>query len=115
MWDDLVLINGPSLFGLDIATGQTRFEVEHATDRGRFERSQRQVVGSCSTPIVAGQVAYYGHDDASVRAIDSSGRIVWEYYVGTPIKTSPVVTGNLLFVYDLAGYLWCFGPAESKS
>ena len=53
-------------------------------------------------------MAYYGHDDTFVRAINRGREVVWEYVVGTPVKTSPVVTGNLLFVYDLAGYLWCW-------
>jgi len=113
VWDDIVLVNGPSMLGLDLATGKVRFEVKHATDRSRFERSQRQVVGGCSTPIIAGDLAYYGHDDTSVCAINKGGEVVWQYVVGTPIKTSPVVTGNLLFVHDLAGYLWCFTSAES--
>jgi len=113
VWDDLVLVNGKSFYGLDLATGKTRFEVNYATDRSRFERSQRQRIGAGSTPIIAGNVAYYGHDDTSVRAITKAGEVVWEYVVGTPIKTSPVVTGNLLLIHDFAGYLWCFGPAES--
>ena len=32
--------------------------------------------------------------------------------MGTPVNTSPVVSGNLLFVHDYAGNLWCFAPGR---
>ena len=67
--------------------------------------------GGSSTPIVAGDLAYFGHDDTSIRAVRRDGQVVWEYRLGTPIKTDPVVSGNLLFVHDYAGNLWCFAPA----
>ena len=110
-WGDLILANGTRLTGHDLKTGQVRFTIQHAKDRQRFRRSQRQSMGSFSTPFVAGDFAYYGHDDTSVRAIDRQGEVVWEFVVGTPIKTWPAVSGNLLFVHDFAGNLWCFAPA----
>lgn len=113
VWDDLVLANGVALLGLDLATGERRFAVGPSTDPTRFERSQRQSLGGSSTPIVAGGVAYYGHDDTSVRAIDNAGRVVWQCPLGTPIKTSPAASGNLLFIHDFAGNLWCFAPLEA--
>ena len=112
VWDDLVLANGSPPHGLDLGSGRVRFTVPHSDDPRRFQRSQRQALGGSSTPIVAGDFAYYGHDDTSIRAIDKSGRVVWEYRVGTPVKTAPVVTGNALLLHDYAGHLWCFTPAD---
>ncbi|MDP6111483.1 MAG: PQQ-binding-like beta-propeller repeat protein [Planctomycetota bacterium] len=112
VWDDLVLANGARLFGLDLKTGATRFDVSPNTDAVRFERAQRQAFGGASTPFIAGDYAYFGHDDATVKAISRTGKVIWEYYVGVPVKTSPVVSGNLVFVHDYAGNLWCFAPAE---
>ena len=76
----------------------------------RFARSQRQVLAGSSTPIVAGSLAFFGHDDTSLRAVDRDGAVRWEYRLGTPVKTAPAVSGNLLFVHDYAGNLWAFAP-----
>ena len=71
-------------------------------------------------PIVAGNITWFGHDDTSVRGITRDGKVIWEHRLGTPIKTAPVVTGNLLLVHDFAGNLWCFegvgndGNTESR-
>ena len=67
-----------------------------------------------STPIVAGDLAYFGHDDTSIRAVDCKGALVWEHRLGTPLKTAPVVSGNLLFVHDYAGNLWCFAAPRKR-
>jgi hypothetical protein len=68
-----------------------------------------------STPFIAGELAWFGHDDTSIRAVNKAGKVVWEYILGTPIKTSPVITGNLLLVHDFAGNLWCFAGAGQSS
>jgi putative pyrroloquinoline-quinone-binding quinoprotein len=53
------------------------------------------------------------HDDTSIRAVNRNGDLLWEYVVGTPVKTAPVITGNLLLIHDFAGNLWCFAGTES--
>jgi len=111
VWDDIVLVNGQNFTALDLETGKKVWDVKCGNQLERFVRSQRQVLGGGSAPIIAGELAYFGHDDTSLRAVDKTGKVVWEYCLGTPIKTDPVVSGNLLFVHDYAGNLWCFGPA----
>ena len=108
VWDDQVLVNGEDLRILDLATGETRRTVTCGREADRFVRSRRQAMAGSSTPIIAGDLAYFGHDDTSIRAINRAGDVVWEYRLGTPIKTAPAITGNLLFVHDYAGNLWCF-------
>ncbi|MBM4079689.1 MAG: hypothetical protein FJ278_08310, partial [Planctomycetes bacterium] len=110
VWDDLVLVNGTNFAAVDLATGKARWTVASSRDPDRFERSQRQVLAGSSTPLVAGALAYFGHDDTSVRAVNKDGKVVWEHRLGTPIKTAPAASGNLLFVHDYAGNLWCFAP-----
>ncbi len=114
VWDDLVLVNGTDFTAVDLTTGAIRWTVTCADEPVWFERSQRQSMSGVSTPIVAGELAYFGHDDGSVRAVDRIGNIVWQYRLGTPIKTSLAVSGNLLFIHDYAGNLWCFAPAAGK-
>ena len=108
VWDDVVLANGGDLRILDLETGDGRKTVPCGREADRFMRSRRQALTGSSTPLVAGDLAFFGHDDTSIRAINKAGNVVWEHRVGTPIKTSPAVTGNLLFVHDFAGNLWCF-------
>jgi outer membrane protein assembly factor BamB len=112
IWDDLVLASGAAFTALDLATGQPRWSVDCGQQAGRFVRSRRHVLAGSSTPIIAGDFAYFGHDDTSLRAVDCHGEVVWEHCVGTPIKTAPAVSGDLLFVHDFAGNLWCFEPVR---
>jgi len=108
VWDNLVLANGTTPVAVELATGKAVWTVECGQEADRFLHSRRHVLAGSSTPIVVGDLAYFGHDDTSIRAVNKDGRVVWEHRAGTPIKTSPAVSGNLLFVHDYAGNLWCF-------
>ena len=108
VWDDLILANGGDMRLLDLKTGATRHTVPCGREADRFRRSRRQALAGSSTPIIAGDLAFFGHDDTSIRGVTRNGEVAWEHRLGTPIKTSPVITGNLLLVHDYAGNLWCF-------
>jgi outer membrane protein assembly factor BamB len=108
VWDDRILVNGEDLRILDLEDGETHCTVMCGREADRFLRSRRQSMAGSSTPIIAGDLAWFGHDDTSVRAINRAGDVVWEHRLGTPIKTAPAITGNLLLVHDYAGNLWCF-------
>jgi outer membrane protein assembly factor BamB len=110
VWDDLVLVNGTNFVAVDLKTGEPRWTVPCAQDAGRFRRCRRHKMAGSSTPVVAGALAYFGHDDTSIRAVNRHGNVRWEHRLGVPVKTSPTVSGNLLFVHDFAGNLWCFAP-----
>ncbi|MFH1616842.1 MAG: PQQ-binding-like beta-propeller repeat protein [Planctomycetota bacterium] len=112
VFNDMILVNGTDLAALDSKTGEILWKVPCGREADRFERSRRQVLGGFSTPVVSGDLAYFGHDDTSIRAIDKTGDVKWEYRIGTPVKTDLAIDGNLLFVYDFAGNLWCFAPAK---
>lgn len=115
VWDDQVLANGTDLHGLDFETGKRRWTVACGREADRFLRSRRQSMAGSSTPVIAGDLAFVGHDDTSIRAVDRQGHVQWEHRLGTPVKTAPIVSGNLLLVYDYAGNLWCFAGATRKS
>ena len=103
VWDDQILVNGTNLRIFDLNTGETRKTVMCAQEADRFVRSRRQAMAGSSTPIVAGDYAFFGHDDTSIRAINRAGDVVWKHRLGTPIKTAPAVSGNKLFVHDYTG------------
>ena len=108
VWDDILIANGEHLRAFNLSTGKEVWRVLCAQDAERFQRSRRQSMAGSSTPVIAGDLAWFGHDDGSVRAVDKNGNVAWERRVGVPIKTSPVVTGNLVLVHDFAGNPWCF-------
>ena len=112
VWGDRILVNGTDLVILDLNTGATLHTVQCGREADRFRRSRRQALAGSSTPIVAGDLAWFGHDDTSLRGITHKGEVIWEHRLGTPIKTASVVTGNLLLVHDFAGNLWCFEGAS---
>ena len=112
VWDDKLLVNGVNFRSLDLATGKVLWQVDCGREADRFLRSRRQVIGGSSTPLIAGDYAFFGHDDTSIRAVDRQGHVQWEYRLGTPIKTAPTACGNLVFVHDFAGNLWCFTGIE---
>ena len=112
VWGDQVLVNGTNLQIFDLNTGQARQPVICAQEAGRFLRSRRQAMAGSSTPIVAGDIAVFGPDATSIRAINRAGQMVWEHRLGTPIKTAPAASGNKLFGHDYAGNLWCFAGSD---
>ncbi|MGZ0174371.1 MAG: outer membrane protein assembly factor BamB family protein [Planctomycetales bacterium] len=114
VWDDRVLVNGTDLVILDLKTGETLHTVKCGREADRFRRSSRLALAGSSTPIVAGKIAWFGHDDTSLRGITRDGKVVWEHRLGTPVKTAPVVAGHLVLVHDFAGNPWCFAGNNSQ-
>jgi len=108
VWDDIVLVNGTKPTAVDLDTGKVVWTVDCGNEADRFIRSHRHVLAGSSTPLIAGELAYFGHDDTSIRAVNKDGKVVWEHRLGTPVKTAPAISGNLLFVHDYAGNFWCF-------
>ncbi|MEO1997668.1 MAG: PQQ-binding-like beta-propeller repeat protein, partial [Planctomycetaceae bacterium] len=114
VWNKQLLVNGTDFRAWDLQSGKTRWTIDCAREADRFVRSRRQAMAGSSTPLIGGDDAYFGHDDTSIRATTYDGNVVWEYRLGTPIKTAPSASGNLLFVHDYAGNLWCFAGASRQ-
>jgi len=106
---DLVLANGRSLHAFDAATGEQRWVHEFTYSAEMAQSDQRQTWAGQSSPAVADEVAYVGHDDGWLYAFAlEDGQVLWRYNLGVPIKGSPVISGNGLYVCDWDGNLYCF-------
>lgn len=56
-------------------------------------------VGGSSSPAVANGVVYFGGDDGGLYALDArTGAVRWLFPTGNPVKSSPVVTKDAVYV-----------------
>lgn len=71
---------------------------------------QRSTGSINSTPAVAGSAAvYFGADDGRLYALDpTSGVELWRFDFGVPVRSSPAIAGNMLFVTTEDGSLYAF-------
>ena len=106
---DLVLANSSSLCAFEAASGEPRWRHEFVYDVASARHNQRQEFGGMSTPLVAADVVYVGADDGHLYAFAlDDGEFLWRCNLGVPLKGSPVVSGNALFICDWDGNLYCF-------
>ncbi len=111
-FDQLVIANGATLRAFDAISGEPAWE--HAYRDPNTPQNRRQRLGGMSAPIVAGDVLYVGGEDGWLYALEAAtGRPLWEYHVGLPVKCWPAASGNALYVADYDGNLWAF-VAESQ-
>ena len=65
--------------------------------------------GSSSPAISGGQIIYVGADDGNLRALNiEDGEALWKYDLGSPVASSPAVSGNAVFVAALDGNVYGF-------
>ena len=107
--DDVLFASGARLSAVDLKTGQSRWDFYPELSTQREQVSRRQILGALSTPAVVGDVVYVGGEDGYLYALDvASGEVIWRWDTGVPVKSSPIVSGNMLFVSDYDGNLWAF-------
>ena len=106
---DLVLANGAYLKAFDAQTGDLRWQFQYVYDVETAKANQGQVYAGQSTPAVVGDTVYVGSDDGHLYAFRlRDGKLLQRYNLGLPIKGSPVISGNALFICDWDGNLYCF-------
>jgi len=64
-----------------------------------------------SAPLLVKDHVLVGSDDGRFYALAlATGARVWEYNTGTPIKSAPALSGNLVVVSNMAGNVFAFVP-----
>jgi eukaryotic-like serine/threonine-protein kinase len=94
--------NAQSMFRGDAAhSGVYRSEGPRQFHRvkWRFPTGDRVV----SSPIIKGDLVYFGGDDGNVYAVDASnGHQIWKHKTGGPVPSTPAIDGETLYIgsYD---------------
>ncbi|MGH2570895.1 MAG: PQQ-binding-like beta-propeller repeat protein [bacterium] len=69
----------------------------------------RSVPGTEGAAAIADSVVWIGSLDGWLYALDlASGTELWKWFLGTPIGSSPAISGNMLFVGASDGHLYGF-------
>lgn len=90
-------------------TGRRVWTFETRLGKRQAAQNRHHKLAGQSTPCVAGDVIYFGGEDGVLYALDvKTGRLLWRYDPGLPIKCSPITSGNALFVSDYDGNLYAF-------
>jgi outer membrane protein assembly factor BamB len=106
---DTVISGGVERVCFDRETGRRLWSFETKIPTPQLKKNLRQTPGGMSTPCVAGGTVYFGGENGFLYALcQKTGKLLWEYYTGLPIKGSPIISGNSLFVTDTDGNLYAF-------
>jgi outer membrane protein assembly factor BamB len=95
------------LIALDLETGDVRWTVPPQDYTYRFREDD--------SPIVKGEVVYFGGVDGYVYAVDGlQGRVVWKSNVGTRITTTPAAGGQDIYFGTAAKKLYRFSGRDGS-
>lgn len=62
-----------------------------------------------SSPVIVGDVVYFGANDGLLYALDvNTGKLLWQYRLGVPIASTVAVSGNTVAVAAWDGTIYAF-------
>lgn len=99
--DNIVFIGADGVYALDALTGDQIWD--YSINEG----------ASFSSPIISGGTVYIGSEEGYgsikgyISAIDvKTGKLKWKYQAGDKVRSSPAISGNLVYVGSLDGYVY---------
>jgi outer membrane protein assembly factor BamB len=100
--------------GFDKQTGELMWQFEvgpGVVSSVPYERNERTIT---SSPVIVGDVVYFGANDGNLYALDvNTGKRLWHYHFGVPIASTVAVTGNTLVVSGWDGTVYAL-TSQSK-
>lgn len=88
-----------AMYGFDKATGKMIWKFPVGKGLAPTVPYQREVATVTSSPVIVGDVVYFGATDGWFYALDvKTGRCVWKYWFGLPIASTVAVSGNTIIV-----------------
>lgn len=98
-----------AMHGFDKQTGRLlwRFPVEIGVISSvPYHRGEPTIT---SSPVIIGQVVYFGANDGYLYALDvNEGKLLWRYRLGVPIASTVAVSGNTIAVAAWDGTVYAF-------
>jgi outer membrane protein assembly factor BamB len=70
-----------------------------------------QLAWDSSSHALTDKYDYVGSDNGAFYVLDAdTGKQVWRYFFGPPVKSSAAISGNMVFIGCTDGNLYAFGP-----
>jgi outer membrane protein assembly factor BamB len=104
----VVVSTGGQIVAADAGTGEVAWKfATRSAEATKLGKYQHMLNGSA--PVLANGYVFVGSDDGYLYTLSlADGTKVWEFNTGTPIKSSPAISGNLLVISNFAGQLMGF-------
>ncbi|MEA2558126.1 MAG: eukaryotic-like serine/threonine-protein kinase [Actinomycetota bacterium] len=64
--------------------------------------------GINSSPVIANGVVYVGSDDHKLRAISTTGKVLWAHSTKDKVRSSPAVAGGVVYVGSNDGHVYAW-------
>jgi outer membrane protein assembly factor BamB len=96
-----------SMYAFDKATGLLRWQFKVGQALAPTLPYRRQCATITSSPVIVGDVVYFGASDGWFYALDArTGEAVWKYWFGLPIDSTVAVSGNTLVLATWDGTIY---------
>lgn len=103
---------GAAMHGFDKATGRLKWRFPIGPDLGSTIPYRRGVATITSSPVIAGDVVYFGASDGYFYALDTrEGTLLWKYWFGLPIASTAAISGNTIIVATWDGTIYALASA----
>jgi outer membrane protein assembly factor BamB len=105
---------GAAMHGFDKATGRLRWRFPVGPALAPTIPYQRETSTITSSPVIVGDVVYFGASDGYFYALNTGdGHLLWKYWFGLPIASTAAASGNALIVTVWDGTVYAMVPASN--
>lgn len=102
-----------AMHGFDKATGRLRWRFPVGRELAPTVPYKRESATITSSPVIVGDVVYFGASDGYFYALDArEGVLLWKYWFGLPIASTAAVSGNAVIVTTWDGTVHAMVSAE---
>ncbi|HOB73756.1 MAG TPA: PQQ-binding-like beta-propeller repeat protein [Phycisphaerae bacterium] len=104
---------GAAMHGFDKATGKLKWRFPIGKDLASSIPYRRDAATITSSPVIVGDVVYFGASDGYFYALDArEGALLWKYWFGLPIASTPAISGNTIIVATWDGTIYALAGVE---
>lgn len=90
-----VYVSGKVVTAMERSSGEVVWSSAVGREKKHLENGRRQSLGDGSSLLLAGDLLYFGSDDAYFHALDKrTGKLSWQLWLALPIRSSPAISGT---------------------